>query len=200
MRQIKHKTILAMSLAAIMAIMPYSGTVLAESDVAIDSVLTDRATDVIPDRPDRTPEVMFKGFTEGWAIIGGQAYPASIDLNGNAFHVGNGVWKVKADAVVTLPDDKQVKLELKGKTHGHKLRLHGTGTVDSGEQFRIVLRGHFAPIAGQQGDFVLDFTGARIFNVEERIRIPLVQDGIIHVEPAGISTDIEEFVDDLSLQ
>ena len=72
---------------------------------------------------------------------------------------------------------------MKGKAVNGKLRLHGTGTLDSGDSFRIILRGHYAPIHDQPGDFVVDWSMAKIQNMENGLRIPLAQYGTIHVEP-----------------
>jgi len=79
---------------------------------------------------------------------------------------------------------------LKGKAVNGKLRLHGTGTLDSGDSFRIILRGHYAPINGQAGDFALDWSTAKIQNMENGIRIPLFQDGVIHVNPVIPTVDV----------
>ena len=86
--------------------------------------------------------------------------------------------------------DRHATLDLKGKAVDGKLRLHGTGTLDSGDPFRIILRGHYAPINGQAGDFALDWSTAKIQNMENGIRIPLFQDGIVHVPPAVLIVDV----------
>ena len=148
----------------------------------VSSVRTDALLDVSTESPDRQAEVQFRGGTDGWAIIGGQAYTSEIGLTGNAIHQGNGVWKVKSEAKITV-GDRHATLDLKGKAVNGKLRLHGTGTLDSGDSFRIILRGHYASINGQSGDFALDWSTAKIQNMENGIRIPLFQNGIVHVEP-----------------
>ena len=137
---------------------------------------------------DRQAEVKFEGRTDGWAIIGGQAFASEIKLAGNAVHQENGVWTVSSDAKISVAD-RNATLDLKGKAVNGKLRLQGTGTLEGGESFRIVLRGNYASISGHPGDFVLDFSAAQIQNMENGFRIPLIQDGVIHVEPAPISTD-----------
>jgi len=82
---------------------------------------------------------------------------------------------------------------LKGKAVNGKLRLHGTGTLEGGDTFRIILRGHYAPVADSPGIFVLDFSTAKVQNMENNLRIPLFQHGLINADPV-IST-----VDDLAL-
>ena len=128
----------------------------------------------------------------GGAIIGGQAFVSEIGLQGNAVHQGNGVWKVKSEAKISVAD-RDATLELKGKAVNGKLRLHGTGTLDSGDTFRIILRGHYAPLYDNPGDFVLDFSTAKIQNMETGHRIPLSQNGIIHVEP--VIPEVDSFTD-----
>ena len=148
----------------------------------VSSVRTDTLLDVSPESTNRQSEVQFRGGTDGWAIIGGQAYTSEIGLSGNAVHQGNGVWKVTSEAKIVV-GDRHAKLDLKGKAVNGKLRLHGTGTLDSGDSFRIILIGKYAPINGQSGDFVLDWAAAKIQNMQNGLRIPLFQDGIVHVEP-----------------
>jgi len=153
---------------------------LAPEDVS--SVRTDAFLDVSVASPDRQAEVKFNGSTNGWAVIAGQAYASEIGLDGHAVHQGNGVWKVKSEAKISV-EDRTVTLDLKGKAVNGKLRLHGTGTLDSGDSFRIILRGHYAPIHDQPGDFVVNWSMAKIQNMENGLRIPLAQYGTVHVEP-----------------
>ena len=145
--------------------------------------------DVSVGSPDRHAEVEFRGGPDGWAIIGGQAYASEIGITGNAVRQDNGVWKVKSEAKIIV-GDRHATLDLKGKAVNGKLRLHGTGTLDSGDSFRIILRGHYAPINGQAGDFALDWSTAKIQNMENGIRIPLFQDGIVHVQPVDPIVDV----------
>ena len=155
----------------------------------VSSVKTDAFLDVSTESPNRQAELQFRGGTDGWAIIGHQAYASEIGLTGNAVHQGNGVWKVKSEADITVAD-RHATLELKGKAVNGKLRLHGTGTLESGDTFRIILRGNYAPINGQTGDFVLDWSTAKIQNMENGFRIPLFQNGIVHVEPVISAVDV----------
>ena len=184
----KQSLLLAIPVIAAIALIPW-----ATSDVFAQGVNTDVAADALTDiatvhSPDRMSEVKFRGGTDGWAIIGGQAFSSEIGISGNAIHQRNGVWKVNAEAEITVAD-KHAKLDLKGKAAHGKLRLHGTGTLDSGEQFRIFLRGHFAPVYDQPGDFVVAFTAAKIRLMETGVKIPLIQDGIVHVESVDPTTD-----------
>jgi len=168
----------------------------------VSSVRTDALLDVSTDSPDRQAEVKFEGITDGWAIIGGQAYTSDIELiDGKAVHQGNGVWKVKSTAEITVGDRHDIPLDLKGKAVNGKLRLHGTGTLDGGDTFRIILRGHYAPINGQPGDFALDWSTAIVQNMENGIRIPLFQDGIVHVKPViSVVDELDDLVTELNVE
>lgn len=161
---------------------------------------TDAFLDVSDVAPDRQAEVKFYGGTDGWAFIGGQAYDSKIGLDGNAIHHGNGVWKVKATADISV-EGREATLDLKGKAVNGKLRLHGTGTLgEDGDSFRILLRGHYAPIHDQPGDFVVDWSMAKIQNMENGFRIPLSQNGIVHVEPVIPEVDVADVETDLNIE
>ena len=155
----------------------------------VSSVVTDALSDVAVASPDRHAQVKFDGTTNGWAIVAGQAFPSSITLDGKAVHQNNGVWKVKSTAEISVGDRIDVPLELKGKAVNGKLRLHGTGTLDGGDTFRIILRGHYAPVADSPGTFVLDFSTAKVQNMENGLRIPLFQHGTINVDPVIPTVD-----------
>jgi hypothetical protein len=155
----------------------------------VSSVTTDALSDVAVASSDRQAEVKFDGKTSGWAIVAGQAFPSSIVLDGKAVHQNNGVWKVKSTTEISVGDRLDIPLELKGKAVNGKLRLHGTGTLEGGDTFRIILRGHYAPIADSSGTFVLDFSTAKVQNMENGLRIPLFQHGPITVEPVIPTVD-----------
>ena len=156
----------------------------------ISTARTDVFLDVSDVSSDRQAEVKFYGSTDGWAFIAGQAYDSKIELEGNAVHQDNGVWKVKSTADIIV-EGREATLDLKGKAINGKLRLHGTGTLgEDGDTFRILLRGHYAPIHDQPGDFVVDWSMAKIQNMENGFRIPLSQNGIVHVESVVPIVDI----------
>ena len=182
------------ALVAIIAI-AISPMALAIEEVSVDAIQNIPVTDT----PDRA-QVQFRGGTDGWALIGGQAHAAEIEISGNAVRADNGVWKVKSDAGITV-GDRHATLELKGKAVDGKIKLHGTGTLDSEESFRIILRGHYAPVYGEQGVFVLAFSTAQIQFMDNGVRIPLIQSGIINVEAVDPSTDdYNKFVEEFTIQ
>ena len=164
---------------------------------------TDEPTDVVSDIQ-RMPDLTFEGETKGWALIGVQAHPASLTLDGNAVHTVNGVWMVKSDSEFSI-GERDAKLELKGKVTDNKLRLNGTGILNDGTEFKIFLRGHFAPIAGSEGDFAMVFKTAILTTqtVDERIRIPLALVGQVQTEEVkpviadSVSQEIDELVKDV---
>jgi len=215
----KQSLMLAISVIAAIAFVPLAaGSVFAEAntDVASDRVrvatndvahdrvrdtTTDALRDIaVVDVSDDKAKVKFGGSTYGWAIIGGQAFPSEIGISGIAVHQGNGVWDVDAEGEI-FAADRHAKLDLTGKAYNGHLRLHGTGTLDTGEPFRILLRGHFAPVYDQPGDFVVAFTFAKIHNLETGLKIPLIQHGIVHVEPYDTlaTDDYEEFLEEFDV-
>ncbi|MGQ0794649.1 MAG: hypothetical protein ACT4N5_00490 [Nitrosopumilaceae archaeon] len=137
-----------------------------------------------------TPEIQFRGKTTGWAIIGGQAFNSEINLSGVGNHIPNREhWEIKAEGEIIVAD-RIAKLELQGKAHHDKIALHGIGTLENGEQFRVSLKGFFAPIAqpndtdgDDRGDFALAFTHASVKYMDSGLRIPLMQVGKVYVEP-----------------
>ncbi len=165
----------------------------------VSSAKTDTFATITDVTPDRRAEVHFYGSTNGWAIIAGKAYDSEIALDGNAVRNENGVWKIKSLADISV-EGREAALELKGTAIDGKLRLHGTGTLNDGDSFRIILRGHYAPIHDQPGDFVVDWSMAKIQNLENGFRIPLSQNGIIHVEPVIPVDEVADLETDLNLE
>ncbi len=163
----------------------------------IRSYITDVRPDIanIPDI-DRDPDIEFfnNGPITGWAVLGGQAFETSMtDFRGEAIHMGKGVWKVSATAaieVTTADTDvstRTVDLVLNGFARSGHLMLHGTGSLnDDGEpDIRVVLRGHYAPVAGSENEFAIAFTNAQVHNTNTGHRIPMALVGSVFVENYG---------------
>ena len=165
---------------------------------SVSSVKADSLLEVSGESPDRQSKISITGGTSGWAVIGNQAYPSNIEIVGDAVHKANGIWKISTStATISVGDREDVPLELKGKAVDGKLRLHGTGTLGD-DSFRIILRGHYAPIYDSPGEFVLDFSTAKVQNMETGLRIPLFQHGLIQVDsiptvdPVVTDSNVEE--------
>ena len=141
-----------------------------------------------PIDPDRIPDVTFNGGTSGYMILGGQAWHSEIALDGSAYHVHNGMWKVLSSGKISV-GDRYAELDLKGFAKGNKITLHGSGTMDNGDKVRLVLRGHFAPTP-EYGVFAMAFTNAGVHNINTGERIPLMHVGEVIVTPTGV-TDID---------
>ncbi len=158
--------------------------------------ITDRPIDDRPD-VDRKADLKFRGKASGWAILGGQAFPSTIGLTGEAFHVGKGVWKIHSNGLITVSNHK-AELVLKGTAKSGKIMLHGTGTLvgsDDKADIRIQLRGHYAPVAGSENEFAIGFTHAQIHNKDTGHRIPLSLVGSVIVENVGPDPVGPEFSD-----
>lgn len=128
---------------------------------------------------DRRPDLTFRGNTDGWAIIGGKAIESSIALGGDAHHLGGGNWKIKSEGELTV-GDRHAKMELTGFARGNMIYLQGSGALDNGEAFRVVMRGHFAPTT-EDNVYAIAFTNAGIHYSNNGIRIPLMQVGSVIV-------------------
>lgn len=144
-------------------------------------------TDVRPD-VDREPDLKFyDNGIEGWTIIGGKAYQTKMSLEGEAFHVGNGVWRVHSTGEIDVAE-RTVTLEMSGVARSGHIMLYGTGTLGEGEEthdIRIQLRGNYAPVAGSENEFAITFTHAQIHNTSTGHRIPLALVGSVTVEKLG---------------
>ena len=202
----KHSLLFALPVLAALVF----GTIGTTNAFAIDSSIdfipenvslekTDAFLDVSIESPVDKDVVQFRGVTEGWAIIGSQAFDSKIGITGKAVHEGKGMWKIRSVADITV-ENRHAALVLKGTSVDGKLRLHGTGTLDGGEPFRIILRGNYAPIYDQSGDFVLDWSVAKIQNMKNGIVIPLAQDGIIHVKPLMTVEELYDLDSELSVE
>lgn len=176
----KIPTMIALVAIIAVAISPMA---LAADEASIDTI----PDTVSRDTSDRA-QVQFQGSTDGWAIINGQAHTSEIGIKGKAIRADNGVWKITSEAEITAAD-RHATLELKGKAANSKIKLHGTGTLDSGESFRMILRGHYVPVYDEQGTFVMSFSTAKIHLSENGMHIPLIQSGIVNVEAVNPSTD-----------
>jgi len=202
----KHSLLFALPVLAVLVFGSIETTdVFAEDayDGFIPTIVSSETSDALSDvsitSPDRQAKLTFDGNTNGWAVIAGQAFPSNIELvKGNAVHQNNGVWKVTSTAVITVGDRENIQLELKGKAVDGKLRLHGTGSLNDDDTFRIILRGHYAPVNDSPGKFVLDFSTAKVQNMESGLRIPLFQHGIIDVKP--VPSTVDDLVSDSNVE
>ncbi len=128
---------------------------------------------------DRGADLTFRGHTDGWAIVGGKAFESSIAFGGDAHHVGGGNWKIDSTGELTVAD-RHAKLDLTGFARGNVIHLQGSGSLDNGEAFRIVLRGHFAP-TDDRNVYAVAFTHASIQYMNSGLRVPLMQVGSVTI-------------------
>jgi hypothetical protein len=142
----------------------------------------------VPIDPDRMPDVTFEGGTNGYALLGGQAWESYITLDGSAYHVHNGMWKVKTSGEISVAG-KIATLDLKGFAKGNKLILHGNGILDGDQKIRLSLKGFFAPTGNSEdtGVFAIAFTQAGVHNINTGERLHLMQVGEVTVTPTGDS-------------
>lgn len=124
--------------------------------------------------------LLLKGQTEGWAVFNGEAHPANISFEGKAILDEDGLWQLSTTSKVDYSSGT-ADVFLKGNAQDGKIRLTGTGTSDDGINLTLILRGSYAPIADQPGQFALDWTFSKIHVPENGIKISLFQDGIIEL-------------------
>ena len=135
----------------------------------------------------KIPDLKFDGKTSGWAIVGNPAHNAGLNLDGKAIYNDNGIWIVKSDSELFI-GERDAKLDLKGKVVDNKLRLNGTGELSDGTEFRIILSGHYAPIANSDGGYAVAFTTAIVSTTgDNSIRIPLALVGQVNIEVISIA-------------
>jgi len=125
------------------------------------------------------PKVKFRGGTEGWAIVGGIALASEIHIEGTAVRGDDGAWKVDAEGNLKV-DKRDVKLVLKGKAIDGHLILRGTGMLEGGQEFKIVLVGSYAPTL-VEGEYALGFRGAYVQFADNGFRVPMMQVGKVFV-------------------
>jgi|CXWL01.1.fsa_nt_gi hypothetical protein len=172
------------------AIAPTSG-VFAQSDVNADAQdkqihkeqrrekLAIRDTEIR--NSTATQSMEFKGQVSGWAIIGGKAIPATLDISGKAEKTQHS-WKLNGIGTLKI-GDRNVTFDLQGHARGTQIHLKGTTTEF--DSVVLHLNGHFAPILGDDGIFALIFHRSAIVNEQANIRIPLALIGQVETIPIG---------------
>jgi hypothetical protein len=148
-------------------------------DLIKDEVRT-KVRDVVSNTlADRGADLTFRGHTDGWAIVGGKAFESSIEFGGNAHHVGGGNWKISSTGEMMV-GDRHAKLDLSGFARGNVIHLQGSGSLENGDAFRIMLRGHFAP-TDDRNVYAVAFTNAHIQYMDSGLRVPLMQVGSVTI-------------------
>jgi len=157
--------------------------------------------------PDVEPTLGFNGTTSGWAEIGGKAYPITLSFDGEAGQVGERGWKLSGTGTAQV-GERTVTFDLNGFAKKNHIGIKGVS--QDNESVVIHLRGHFAPIAGDDGSYALAFKGAAK-NTESDVKIPLVLVGQVKtssldptvdeptelVKPEISDSEIQKLLDDL---
>lgn len=157
--------------------------------------------------PEVEPTLGFEGITSGWAQIGGKAYPITLSLDGKAGQAGERGWVLSGTGVAQV-GERTVTFDLNGFAKKNHIGIKGVS--QDNESVVIHLRGHFAPIAGDDGSYALAFKGAAK-NTASDVKIPLVLVGEVKtfsldptvdeptelVKPEIADSEIEKLLDDL---
>lgn len=131
---------------------------------------------------DVIPSLTFSGKVTGWALIGGKAVPAVLDLSGEAGKTGQHGLKINGTATAEI-GDRNVTFDLQGFVRGNHVSLKGT--TSEFDSVVIQLSGYFTPIADEHGSFALAFHRSAIINEQANIRIPLILVGQVDTTPIG---------------
>lgn len=153
------------------------------------SKIIERNTDKISDKTDRVKDrvvdrvadLKYAGKTSGWEILGGTAFPSSIELSGQGHNQGNGNWKITAVGDIAVAD-RTAKLDLTGHVRGNQITLQGSGTLSDGTAIKIHIKGHYAA-TGNTNEFAIAFTNSHIQYMDNGARMPLMQVGSVMVTP-----------------
>ena len=186
----EKRILLPTLLIATFAIVPALSQGFAETDVRVTdsqntaeldtSAFVPQISDIKPtDILDTESKVKFRGGTEGWSLVGGYVLPSEIHIEGTAVRGDDGIWQVDAQGKIKV-DKRVAKLDLKGQAHDGHLVLRGVGTLEGGQQFRIVLVGSYAPTL-IDGEYALEFRGAWINFGDNGFRLPMMQVGKVSV-------------------
>lgn len=152
--------------------------------------ITDKVRDRVIDRADKGAELSYSGKTSGWAILGGTAFPSSIGISGEGYHQGGGNWKMTAVGDIAVADHT-AKIDLVGHVRGHTINLQGMGTLSDGTEFKLHLKGHYAP-TGNTNEFAIAFTNSGIQFKDQSARMPLMQVGTVIATPIVTPAPVPE--------
>ncbi len=141
--------------------------------------IRDKATD-ISGPTGKLADLTYEGKANGYAILGGQAFVSSIGLSGKGHHLNGGNWEITAIGDISVAD-KNAKLDLRGHVRGNVIALKGTGTLSDGAIIDIHLKGHYAPIQGNE--YAIAFTNSHIQYKDNGTRMPLMLVGSATVTP-----------------
>lgn len=131
---------------------------------------------------DVVPSLEFTDKVSGWAVIGGQAVPATFDLSGETGKIGPRGWKIIGTATAEI-GDRDATFDLQGHARGNHVSLKGT--TNEFDNVVIHLNGYFAPVSDDAGSFALAFHRSAIINEQAQIRIPLILVGQVNTTPIG---------------
>ena len=159
-------------------------------DVPIDISNLAKVTDFVPEISDRKPadvldtlsKIKFRGETDGWALYGGHALDSEIYIEGTAIRGDDGIWIVEALGNLNV-EKRDAELLLKGKAYDGHLILRGTGILEGGQEFKVILVGTYVPTL-VEGEYALGFKGAYVGFGDTGFRILLMQVGKAFVSPA----------------
>lgn len=126
--------------------------------------------------------ISFKGETSGWAYVKQKAYQSGIILfDGKASKVGKNLWEISTRGTLQI-QDKIFDLDLKGKSNGSRVVMHGT--AQEGELiYKVIFSGKMVEAGSET--FAVIFTNSGLKNPESGHTIKIDQIGELTVDSHG---------------
>ncbi len=123
--------------------------------------------------------ISFKGETSGWAYVKQKAYQSGIILfDGKASKVGKNLWEISTRGTLQI-QDKTFDLDLKGKSNGSRVIMHGT--AQEGELiYKVIFSGKMVEAGSET--FAVIFTNSGLKNPESGHTIKIDQIGELTVD------------------
>lgn len=175
----------------------------------LGAILTEKVVDgklevrhyALPDdvsEKDMQRMLSFEGQTSGWAYVNAKAYNSGIILfDGKASKVGENLWKISTNGVLTL-GERQLDLELSGKSNGSHVVLHGTAS-DEDLNYRVIFSGKIVK-TDEENLFAIAIMNSGLKNPEMGQNIKILQFGELTINSEKSIGSNQEFRNSISVK
>ena len=140
----------------------------------------------------------FEGQTSGWAYVNSKVYNSGIILfDGKASKLGENLWKISTNGVLAL-GERQLDLELSGKSNGSHVVLHGTAS-DEDLNYRVIFSGKIVE-TDEQNVFAIAIMNSGLKNPEMGQNIKILQFGELTINSEKSIGSNQEFRNSISVK
>ena len=140
----------------------------------------------------------FDGQTSGWVYVNSKAYQSGIILfDGKASKVGDTLWDISTKGVLTI-NERQLDLELSGKSNGSHVKLHGTASEED-LSYRVIFSGKIAE-TDQQNVYAISLMNSGLKNPEMGQNIKILQFGELTINSEKSIGSNQEFRNSISVR